>query len=81
MDTAMLADFQVEDHGTIFLVRPQTNEATDFVDLLTDEQPETMTYGGAVALDHRLAGDFLAQLLDDGYTVAFRLERGRKVLR
>jgi uncharacterized protein YciW len=62
-------DFQVEDHGTIVLVRPQSEKADEFVAFLTDVQPETLTFGSAIALDHRMALPFLRQLTEDGYSI------------
>lgn len=62
-------DYTVENHGSIFLVRPQNDAARDYLMSVT----EGMWIGGghgALAVEHRFAEGLVEGLRNDGYTVS-----------
>lgn len=62
-------DFAVVDHGTIALLQPLTEEATEWVDLhLPDDAPRL---GEAIAVEHRYINDILVGIEHDGLVVAY----------
>lgn len=64
MQTAS-ADFTLEDHGSIVLVRPLTDEARH--DLETNSDAESWQWlGGALAIDHRMARAFINAAVANG---------------
>ena len=62
-----LIDFAVENHGSIYLVRPLTEAAQEHAD---EVYAEAMTFGGAVAVEHRYADHNISLLLSDGFRVS-----------
>ena len=63
-----LADFFVENHGTIFMLQPLTLAATSWVqDNLPEDQ---MTFGIAVVVEHRYVADIVRGAMADGLEVA-----------
>ena len=60
-------DFVVFGSGSVFLVRPRTNDASEHLRRVVGEEAQFL--GNAVAVEHRYVGDFVAALVDDGYTV------------
>jgi hypothetical protein len=62
------ADVTVENHGTIFLFRPWTDAAREWIEEHVDG--EALWFGGALAVEHRYAYDLAHGMLNDGLTVA-----------
>lgn len=62
-----VADYIIENHGTIFLVVPQTTEAQD--NLREHAQEGAQFFGRALAVEHRYIGDLAAQLAAEGWEV------------
>jgi hypothetical protein len=60
-------DVQVEKHGTIFLLRPLTDVAHDWVDehLPTD----AIWWCGAIVVEHRYIGPIVGGAIGDGLVV------------
>ena len=60
-------DFFVENHGTIFLLQPLTPAANSWVE---ENLPEDrMTFGGAVAVEHRYIADIVRGAQNDGLVI------------
>ena len=61
------ADFAVENHGTIFLLRPITPAAFEWVqERLPEDRQE---FGDAVVVEHRYIADIVRGILNDGLAV------------
>jgi hypothetical protein len=64
------SDFIVENHGSIFLLRPQNENAIAWVDehISADNgyQPQYPT----VLVEHRYISDIVAAIQDDGFAVS-----------
>lgn len=60
-------DVQVENHGSIFLFQPFTEEADDWIARNVHES--AMWYAGALAVDHRYARELADGMLRDGLEV------------
>lgn len=60
------ADYVVENHGSLFLVRALKESATRHLREHTGE--ETQWIGTAVAVEPRYIEEFVAHLKDDGFT-------------
>ena len=60
-------DFQVQDHGSVVILQPLTEAASDWVDenLPTD----VMTWGGGVAVEPRYIMPIIEGIEEDGLTV------------
>lgn len=62
-----VADVSVENHGTLFLVRSQTDAGKQWMD---EHLPEdAQMFGDAVAVEHRYIGDIVRGMQGDGLTV------------
>lgn len=64
----MQTDFTVQNHGSVFLVLPQTADARAHLDAVLSD--EAQRFAGGVAVEPRYVVDFVAQLHDDGFEVA-----------
>ncbi len=63
-----MADFDINDCGSIVQFVPRTNEAVDWVD--ENLEVESWQYmGAAICLDHRMAQDVLIGIVTDGLTI------------
>jgi hypothetical protein len=60
-------DFFCENHGTIFLLRPVSPASFDWIE--SHLPSDRITFGNAVAVDHRCIWAILAGLQDDGLVV------------
>ena len=60
-------DFICENHGSIFLLRPIPPSAFSWIE--EHLPPDRITFGSAVAVDHRCIWAILAGLQDDGLVV------------
>jgi len=61
------ADFSFENHGTIWLCRPNNEDAREH--LSTHVQEDAQWFGNAVAVEHRYVSDLAQHLQDDGFSV------------
>jgi hypothetical protein len=63
----MRIDFRVENHGSIYLLRPLTARARAWVENnLPEDAP---AFGNAVAVEHRYIADIVTGAINDGLTV------------
>ena len=62
------ADFIVENHFTIFLLRPLTPAAESWVEEFLPE--DRMTFGSAVVIESRYIADIVHGIQNDGLAVA-----------
>ncbi len=60
-------DVRVQDQGTIWLFRPETESARRW--LLEHVHPNATWWGGALVADHRPARDLLAGIREAGFSV------------
>jgi len=60
-------DFEVENHGTIYLLRPLTAIADEWVDANLPEDAQHV--GTAVVVEHRYIAGIVAGIRDDGLRV------------
>jgi hypothetical protein len=62
------ADVEVENHGSVVLLRPSTPEATDWFEehLVT---AESLFWGTAIVAEPRYVHDIVVGLREDGFTV------------
>lgn len=61
-------DFTVTGGGTIYLVRPENNQAREH--LVEHTAEEAQWFGGALAVEHRYITDLVEALRGQGYSVA-----------
>jgi len=64
-----VADFSVQNHGTIVMVAPNTTAARDWVDENLSNLQGWQWLGASFAVDRRLASDIVSGILADGLTV------------
>lgn len=62
-----MTDFTVENHGSLFLLRQNTDEAEQWVEEHIPE--DAMTMGNAVVVEHRYIADIVVGIQNDGLTV------------
>jgi hypothetical protein len=62
-----MVDFIVENHGSIFLVRPQNTAAADW--LADNVQADAQYFGTALAVEHRYIQPLVEELLAIGFEV------------
>ena len=60
-------DFEVENHFTIFLLRPLTPAAESWIDEHISE--DARYFGSAVVVEHRYIADIVQGIQDDGLAV------------
>lgn len=60
-------DVQIENHGTIFLVRPLTEAAFEWV--ADHVSGESQWFGNALAVEHRYVAALTQGMMDDGLEV------------
>lgn len=56
-------DVQVENHGSLFLFRPMTEEAETWL----EENTDGMWYSGALVVEPRYAHALALGMIDDGF--------------
>jgi hypothetical protein len=66
--THMEPDIQVENHGSIIMFRPMTDEATDWLNEHVESEG-WQWFGGALAVEPRYAGDLADGARADGLEV------------
>ena len=64
----MNPDISIENHGTIFLFRLNTQAATDWVE--EHVQSDAQFFGDALVVEHRYARDLATAAVADGLAVA-----------
>lgn len=63
-----MTDFDVQNHGSIFLLIPNTDDAKQWVE---EHLPDdAMTFGNGIAIEHRYITDIVNGALGDGLTVS-----------
>jgi hypothetical protein len=62
----MPQDFEVDDQGSIVLIRPITDAARNWCNEYLPE--DCMMYGSAYAIEHRYADAIIEGFADDGLT-------------
>jgi hypothetical protein len=68
--TSPTPDFEVQNHGGIFLLKPQTDSATAWVDEHIGEENGYQPYYPTVVVEHRYIADIVAGIQGDGLAVA-----------
>ncbi len=63
----MTYDYHVEDHGTIFLIRPQNAAAHEHLE--ENVADDAIWLGNALAVEHRYIENLVLGLRDNGWTV------------
>ncbi len=63
-------DFLVENHGSIFLLRPQNENAIAWVNEHIGQDNGYQPYYPTVVIEHRYVADIVAGIQDDGLVVA-----------
>ena len=63
-------DFLVENHGSIFLLKPQTDSATSWVEEHIGRENGYQPYYPTVVIEHRYIADIVAGIQGDGLAVA-----------
>jgi len=63
-------DFILENHGSIFLLRPQNERAVAWVDERIGSNNGYQPYFPTVVIEHRFVADILAGIRSDGLGVA-----------
>lgn len=64
-----MSDFQIADRGTVFLIKPLTEAARQWLSENTVSEPWQWIDCG-LAVDHRLARDLVDEIEAAGFTVA-----------
>lgn len=60
-------DFELENHGSLFLLRPLNSVATQWVqDHLPVDDPETQYWGEGIVIEPRYAAAIVAGIIGDG---------------
>ena len=58
-------DIRVENHGSLFLLRPVTARGHEAIDAVIEGNTEVQTLGGAIAVEPRYVSGLVAQLKED----------------
>jgi hypothetical protein len=61
-----MADFWLQDHGSIMLLTPRTLDAAQWLD---DNLGEHQTWGDAVVVEHRYIADLVEGIKDSGFSI------------
>ncbi len=62
------ADFTVENHGSIFLLRSHSANGDEWISAHIPDDAQTL--GTAIAVEHRFIEDIVSGIRDDGLVVA-----------
>lgn len=63
----MQTDFTVSGGGTLYILKPNTDEAKTWIDAHIPE--DAQRWGGGVAVEHRYINDIVVGIQSDGLTV------------
>ena len=61
-----MSDFLIADHGSVFLIRPVSEAARQWLDANVVAEP-WQWFAGSLAVDHRFARDIVAEITDAGF--------------
>jgi hypothetical protein len=61
-----MADFVIQNDGTILLFRPLTDAAREWLE--ANVQEDAQWFGGALVVEHRYAGALAVALIEAGFT-------------
>ena len=64
------ADFLVANYGSMIALSPMTAKARKACDDGTISFEDWQVMGGSIMVDHRMAGDLIEHLRDDGFIIA-----------
>lgn len=64
-----LIDFSVENYGSIYLLRPQTNLAREWVETNIGPDNGYQPYFPTIVVEHRYIGDIVQGIQNDGLAV------------
>jgi hypothetical protein len=67
MEPETTVDAHIENHGTIFLVRPVSSMACDWITANVSE--DSQYFGSALVVEHRYIGDLFRGMVDAGLVV------------
>ena len=62
-------DFTIVGGGTLYMLTPATDEARAWLDEHIDVGPDTITWCGALPVEHRYIEGIVRGILSDGLTV------------
>jgi hypothetical protein len=62
-------DFAVENHGSVFLLKPLTPSATSWIEEHIGQDNRYQPYFPTVVVEHRYIADIIAGIQDDGLGV------------
>lgn len=60
--------FDIENHGTIVLIRPLTPDVREWLQAHTDE--EAQWFGGSLVVEPRYLGDLVEGLVAEGFVIS-----------
>jgi hypothetical protein len=66
--TSPTSDFEIENHQSIFLLRPLTPAAESWIEEFLPQ--DRMSFGSAVVVEHRYIADIVEGIRNDGFTVS-----------
>lgn len=61
-------DFLIENHGSIYLLRPTNDSAREFLAESVDPD-NSQWFGGALVVEHRYIGPLVDNLREDGFVL------------
>lgn len=64
-----MPDFTVEDHGTIFFIRPETDAAKEWVKKNVSQEGYQPYYPDQVVVEHRFVQNIVMGIVADGFVV------------
>lgn len=64
----MVVDMSFQNHGTIWLMVPQSEQAREWIEEHIPE--DAMGFGDAVVIEHRFVGDIIEGCVNDGLEVS-----------
>jgi hypothetical protein len=62
-----MADISIENHGSLWLVRPRTDSARQW--LRWNVQDDALWFAGALVVEPRYVADLVSGIQDDGFLV------------
>jgi hypothetical protein len=62
-------DFDVENHGSIFLLRPRTKRGSEWIETNVPEGQDCIHFGGAVVIEPRYLSSIVEGIRGDGLEV------------
>jgi transcriptional regulator with PAS, ATPase and Fis domain len=62
-----MTDLSIQTHGSIVLLRGETGVGRDWI--AENISPDSMSWAGAIVVEHRFIGDIICGAVDDGLEV------------